>query len=347
MGVDTIAKLRGNVSEKQIADFLKTKFGYKTEIQTTTTRYPNHSEIKERYDNATDGKYTTISGFIHTHINDEHVRSIFYCKNSVNFHENLEYYKEKGLEDMVLAETTHISLGHNDEAVEIIGAIVEYFGGWFCESDCGGDYELVEQNTYQKPLNRIDIMVDIETLGKGDNPPVIQIAASTFNISTGDIIEDCNLFVDVRTLNNIEGDTLLWWLNTDKELLTQLLNAGTQDKTYDEAATMALFNLWITHMSIKYKVDPKNIYLWGNGILFDNRIIQKKFNFYGIEYPIFYRNDRDVRTIVELAAKKKGFENEMPYKDAIPKTGTTHNALADVHYQVALVCQCYKDIEIE
>ena len=344
MGVDTIAKLRGNISEKEIAEFVSKELNCRTDFDISTSKYPMLDCVKEYY---TDDRehYLTKSGFIHLKFGNDHTRSLFYCKSNVNFYENLEYYSELGLEEMVKSETTHISLGHNEEAESIIYAIVEHFGGWYCSHDCDGEYVEVKPNTVKSEDNtvdRIDIMVDIETLGRGESPPVFQIAASAFDIKTGDIIDNINLVADITKNNNIEGDTLVWWLNTNKELLTDLLNQGKKSEL-DEKGIVEGFCHWITQLVSKYNLGSKDVYLWGNGILFDNRIIWHKCKEYGIEYPIFYRNDRDMRTILELAAMKTGTD-DMTYKNNIPNIGTAHDAFDDVHYQINVVCKCYKDL---
>lgn len=193
---------------------------------------------------------------------------------------------------------------------------------------------------------RIDIMVDIETLGKGDNPPVFQIAACAFDIATGEVLKVFNTFADIRTFHNIEGDTLLWWLNTNAELLKDLLNKGCENGNTEEDI-IAQFVNWVNCLADIYGVDPDKVYFWGNGILFDNRIISGKCRQYGVTYPIAYYSDRDMRTIVELASKKKGFSDDREYKKTIENSGVAHDALDDVRYQIKVVCQAYKDLEIE
>ncbi len=176
---------------------------------------------------------------------------------------------------------------------------------------------------------RIDIMTDIETLGKDNNTTVFQVAACMFNINTGEILDTFNQIADIKNDKNIpiDGDTLIWWLNTNKELLTSLLNKGTtsQEQLFKN------FNDWIS------KYDTKNTFLWGNGILFDNKLIQSKMNQYNLNYPIFYRNDRDMRTIIELASLKIN-KPEMEFRNMCKKnTYTAHDGLEDVKAQIDIL----------
>ena len=194
-------------------------------------------------------------------------------------------------------------------------------------------------------INRIDIMVDIETLGKGDNPPVFQIAACAFDITTGEIFDKINILADARTFNNIEGNTLIWWLNTNSKLLIKLLNDGCGNNNTEKDIIIQFVN-WVNKFPDSYGIDPCKVYLWGNGILFDNRIISGKCRHYGITYPIAYYSDRDMRTIVELASKKKGFTDDREYRKTVENDGIAHDAFDDVKYQIKVVCQAYKDLEI-
>lgn len=188
---------------------------------------------------------------------------------------------------------------------------------------------------------RKDIMVDIETLGKGENATVFQISAVSFNLKTGERYSVIDLIGDIEKYSglNVDGDTLKWWLNTDKELLTELLNKGK----YDEYGLFEEFYKWLLKQS--ETGDMKDVYLWGNGILFDNAKLQTNLNNCGsLEYPIFYKNDRDVRTILELASLKSGL-SEQEIKDSVADNNEReHDAMDDTNFQIRLVVKCYQII---
>lgn len=184
---------------------------------------------------------------------------------------------------------------------------------------------------------RKDIMVDIETLGKGLDASIFQIGAVSFDIETGKIYDEINLIGDIEKYSelNVDGDTLKWWLNTDKELLTKLLNAGTMS----EWDLIRAFEVWLYNQAD----DMKDVYLWGNGILFDNAKIQhnmeKNPTING--YPIFYKNDRDVRTILELASQFTGLSEADIKKSVESQEEVAHDALDDCKYQIRLVHKCH------
>lgn len=185
--------------------------------------------------------------------------------------------------------------------------------------------------------NRTDIMTDIETLGTQSDSTVFQVSAKSFNITTGEIYDSFNMIVDIDYEKDmkVDGRCLKWWLQTNKELLHKLINS---EQSYEPDTVFQKFREWILSQNDKCK----EIYLWGNGIKFDNVMIDTQMKKYGLDYPIFYRNDRDVRTILELASLKI-HKTEQEIKDMVTlDSETKHDALNDVSFQIRLVCKCYE-----
>ena len=184
---------------------------------------------------------------------------------------------------------------------------------------------------------RIDIMTDIETLGTNSDSTIFQISAIAFDINTGEHISEFNQIADIskNTNMNVTGDTIKWWLNTNKELLTDLLNKGEQ------SSDTLLFNFhsWLEELKAPNNNDA---YLWGNGILFDNKMIQHQMESIGLKYPIFYRNDRDVRTLVELASVKLGITEKELKNRFRDDSLVAHDAFDDVKFQIKLAVKCYE-----
>lgn len=193
-------------------------------------------------------------------------------------------------------------------------------------------------------MDRIDIMVDIETLGVGENPTIIQLSAIAFDITTGEYIDTFDQCVDITNKNqDIDANTLLWWLDTDKELLNDIIKRGKYGNT-DIKYTHLKFNRWINCTMQDADLWERDVFLWGNGILFDNRIIQQSMASNGITYPIFYRNDRDMRTIIELAAKKKGMTSKDYLAQFDDDSLKKHDALDDVKFQIKAVTSAWAEL---
>lgn len=182
---------------------------------------------------------------------------------------------------------------------------------------------------------RIDIMTDIETLGTKSDSTIIQIAAIAFDMNTGKHVATFNETVDIEKdgFLNVDGSTIKWWLNTNKELLHTLLSNGK----HSSEEVLEMFHKWIMRLK-----EGNDVYLWGNGILFDNKMIQHQLENNCLDYPIFYRNDRDVRTIVDLASKKLGITEGELKKRFNDDSLVEHDAFDDVKYQINLVKGCYE-----
>lgn len=165
MGLDTIGKIKGRVAPVEILNFIRQKYDSEAESGVSVSEYGPMSQydfVKEHYgDNP---NWAIESGFISFTTKNGNRRSLFYFYDNMNSHENMDYYKKYGLEDMVKAEKTHIGLGYNDEAIEIIREIVAYYGGWIDECDCDDEpfYEIQKETDLKiKPVIKVT-MKEIE-----------------------------------------------------------------------------------------------------------------------------------------------------------------------------------------
>jgi hypothetical protein len=183
---------------------------------------------------------------------------------------------------------------------------------------------------------RIDIMTDIETLGTDADSTIFQVSAIAFDIITGEQISEFNQIADIsKNENEIKstGSTLQWWLKTNKKLFSDLLNGGE----HSSEDVLRNFHDWIG----QFDSEENSIYLWGNGILFDNKMIKHQMESIGLVYPISYKNDRDVRTLLELASFKMNL-TEREIKDFYSdEKELEHNAIDDVKFQIRLAVGCY------
>ena len=131
MSCDTILRLKGHITAEQIVDYIDGHYKFiKEENYGSLNKY---NWFKEKYDDSNEWKIT--SGFITFNDGDEN-RNIYYDYQNINSYENLEYYNEHNLEDMVKSEITFLRLGCYGNSVEIMKGIAQEFGGWLDENDC-------------------------------------------------------------------------------------------------------------------------------------------------------------------------------------------------------------------
>lgn len=357
MSISTVSKLHGNISVSEVqcflTEYLKKKGAKNIHVKNDVKGHEIHCEdisfVKEFY--RPDKKWIDQYGYIIAQFTKDDAENaspsnmvLFYSKSSINSYENLEFYQEisSSLVRMAKTETTYISASCTDEYKTMLRSITEHFGGWFFPCDCDEDKYEEFKPSGVKTVKRIDVMTDIETLGKTADCQIIQIAAVAFDIRTGNTLEKINIPICCEPQMIVDANTLKWWLKTDKDLLVKLLEEGDKNQETEREA-LCEFKSWLEELPEKYGLDIKDLYLWGNGILFDNRLIKEKMEKYKLTYPIFYRNDRDMRTIVECAALKNGQTSE-EFRNTVGRIGTAHDAFDDVLTQIQVVSRAFNEV---
>ncbi|MFA8047799.1 exonuclease [Escherichia coli] len=174
------------------------------------------------------------------------------------------------------------------------------------------------------------LMIDLETMGKNPDAPIISIGAIFFDPQTGDMGPEFSKTIDLDTAGGvIDRDTIKWWLKQSREAQSALL---TDEIPLDDA--LLQLREFIDENSGEFFVQ-----VWGNGANFDNVILRRSYERQGIPYPWRYCNDRDVRTIVEL-----GKAIDFDARTAIPFEGERHNALDDARHQAKYVSDIWQKL---
>ncbi|HDZ1287254.1 TPA: 3'-5' exoribonuclease [Klebsiella pneumoniae] len=179
------------------------------------------------------------------------------------------------------------------------------------------------------PIDYVHVMVDMETMGKKPNAPIVSIGAVLFDPATGILGETFYKVVSLESAVSwgaeIDPSTVIWWLKQSSEARSAIVN--------DDAIKLDDALLMFTDF-VEENVTGgrKKAQVWGNGATFDNTILRSSFDLACLDCPWDYWNDRDVRTMVELG-RAIGFDP----KTAIPFEGDRHNALADAQHQARYV----------
>ena len=174
------------------------------------------------------------------------------------------------------------------------------------------------------------LMIDLETMGKNPDAPIISIGAIFFDPQTGDMGPEFSKTIDLETAGGvIDRDTIKWWLKQSREAQSAIM---TDEIPLDDAL-----------LQLREFIDENSgeffVHVWGNGANFDNTILRRSYERQGIPCPWRYYNDRDVRTIVEL-----GKAIDFDARTAIPFEGERHNALDDARYQAKYVSAIWQKL---
>ena len=187
-----------------------------------------------------------------------------------------------------------------------------------------------------QPIDYVHVMVDLETMGKKHNAPIVAIGAVVFDQATGSIGESFYKVVCLESSVNwgavIDPSTVIWWLKQSSEARSAIVN----DDAIPLQDALLQFREFV---SDNVAGGSKKAQVWGNGASFDNSILRSSYDCIAEDYPWEYWNDRDVRTMVEL-----GQAISFDPKTTIPFEGSRHNALADAIHQARYVSAIWQRI---
>lgn len=180
-----------------------------------------------------------------------------------------------------------------------------------------------------------NIMLDLDTMGKGPRAAIVSIGAVFFDPMTGELGAEFESYVDLNDSANfgeIAPDTVLWWLGQSDEARAAI--------SHGDGLKTALINFceWIQDYGSD---NGSGMRVWGNGASFDNVILRSAFTATSLPLPWEYRNDRDVRTVVELGLTLLGFD---PKKE-IPYEGGAQRTLDYAKHQARYVSAIYQKLE--
>jgi hypothetical protein len=195
------------------------------------------------------------------------------------------------------------------------------------------------------------ISLDLETIGVGPRAGVLAIGAKAFDPllewpveHTGNPGKDLYINVDLEAqfanaakgaVDSSDISALYWWLSQKDEAQSALCkNLVDPTEAAERFRTFVLYDVGVEG----HCRNSKDVYIWGNGNMFDNVILRNLFKGVGVEYPAHFMNDMDMRTLKQ-AAYVSGHRFERP-----KLVGTHHNALDDAIYQAEYIRRMHQAI---
>lgn len=173
---------------------------------------------------------------------------------------------------------------------------------------------MVTSTVSPTPIAAEHVMVDIETLGKGNNAAILSIGMVKFNPFNDVIYDSFYVPVDPRSCQalglQVDADTVMWWMDAKRDAARQAMMLEARVDL-----PSALYGL------VDWFGEDKPV--WGNGSTFDNVILASAFKACHIAQPWEFWNDKCYRTLKGQAKHIK-----------LDRVGTYHNALDDAISQV-------------
>lgn len=170
----------------------------------------------------------------------------------------------------------------------------------------------------------LNVMLDLETMGKGPNAAIVSIGAVVFDPQAGTVQDRslafyCNVDLEsaVTAGGVMDASTVMWWMDQDSQARVALLHKSPPT---DIKLALLEFQNWVEASN---DGPPSDVAIWGNGAAFDNVILRRAYERLGMEPPWKFWGDRCYRTL-------KALHPEVPLP---PDEGVHHNALDDAIFQ--------------
>ena len=159
-----------------------------------------------------------------------------------------------------------------------------------------------------------DVMIDVETFGKKSSSAIVQIGACYFDRETGEIGETLSININYNNDSRFtfDYDTVSWWLSQSDEARKSITGNTVSIETA------------IASNLIPFLGKYPGLSIWSHAT-FDVPILMHAFDKLGLEFPVNYKNMRDIRTLIDISDYK------IPWN---ARTGVHHSALDDCRFQV-------------
>src|SRR5690348_15640173 len=136
----------------------------------------------------------------------------------------------------------------------------------------------------------MDIMLDLETLGVGNDPVILSIGAVAFD--RDGLHDEFYCLIDPVSCQQyglqIDASTVLWWMQQDEAARS----AFAEGPLCNLIGSLTWFNDFVS----RYAGDEGRV--WGNGATADNVWIRSAMKACGVKPAWSFRRDRCYRTIV-------------------------------------------------
>ncbi len=188
---------------------------------------------------------------------------------------------------------------------------------------------------------RLDIMIDLETLGTEAGSIILSVAMKAFRLDGAKPVERFCYHQHISVLSSLmehlrsDFATEEWWAKQSEKARSEILKG--QKSALSVGGVMRLIYDVLSLYNRQY-----DLYLWGRGVgSFDLPIldfVMKKVVGEGYKTPWNYWSAMDVRSVTGFC-KCCGLEME--------KRPTPHDAMADVEKQIVEVQTCWQYVKVE
>lgn len=190
----------------------------------------------------------------------------------------------------------------------------------------------------------VNIMLDLEAMGKRTSPAITEIAAVVFDLegSTHDVFyRRIDLQSSIDAGLTIDASTVKFWMAADAEAKASWFESQHHLGAGSLYLAISDFIEFISEVSAN---ESHDIRLWGNGTMADNRWILSAAEAVGLPLDadinpvISHWQHTDVRTFMETCQMITNLDP----KKTTDFTGVRHNPIDDCKHQIKYVSAAYK-----
>jgi len=171
-----------------------------------------------------------------------------------------------------------------------------------------------------------DVMIDLETMGKTFNAPILQFGGIYFDRHTGELKDQLQININLEGSMSLgftpDASTIKWWMGQSDEARKSIL----KDPEYNCYNAIHKINDFLKNV--------KNI--WSHAT-FDYVILMNHLNKIRLKPSFHYRSARDIRTLINLA----GYSHDKKNKNK----GTKHTSIDDCKFQIEYCVKCFNSIK--
>jgi hypothetical protein len=190
----------------------------------------------------------------------------------------------------------------------------------------------------------IDLMLDLETLGKKPGCVITAIGAVVFDpealpangarlgaefYQTISIADSCRLGFEV------DGDTLEWWITQD--------NAARAAMVEEPVEVNEALLRFCRFLQEQFESEPR---IWSCGPSFDISILKAYFDAFGAPIPWHYRAERCVRTVLGTWMDAFDADGDQVTTKHQFDAKVEHHALEDAKAQAVAVSAAYRQLTL-
>lgn len=184
-------------------------------------------------------------------------------------------------------------------------------------------------------IRNINVMCDLETLGKAPGCKILSVGAVVFSVNGLGQEFYMEATRDFQGTLSEDPDTLAWWATQDPEVRDRLFGHDAR-RPYLSSVLFDL-NEWLTNLVTNSEGGVAEIAMWGNGAVFDNAILRAAYKAVsGPKEPAWpWFNDFCYRTL-------KNLRPDVKRERTLPK----HHALWDAKHQALHAIELMKALGV-